>query len=218
MESRKTGLSTVIFLAVSAVFVFAAEPVKTIVLPRPQTSGGMPLMQALKERSTSREFSAKDIPAQVLSDLLWAGFGINRAGSGKRTAPSAMNLQEIDIYVARSDGLYLYDAKNNSLGLAAPGDIREATGKQDFVKSAPVNLVYVADFSKMAKAGEQKEHYAALDTGFIAENVYLFCASVGLSSVARGFFDQQALAKAMKLRADQKVILTQTVGYPPEKR
>jgi nitroreductase len=171
-------------------------------------------MQALKERETRREFSSKELPLQVLSDLLWAACGINRPDSGLRTAPTAKNMQEIDVYVAKSDGLYLYDAKSNMLMPILSGDIRALAGKQPFVKDAPVNLIYVADLAKMGGPSVDADFYSATDTGFVSENVYLFCASAGLATVVRGFVDRPVLAKAMKLRSDQKVILAQTVGYP----
>jgi nitroreductase len=175
--------------------------------------GGKPLMQALKERRTVRDFSPKPLPEQLLSDLLWAADGINRP-DGHRTAPSAMNMQEIDIYVAKADGLYLYNAKDNSLLQVAAGDIRASTGKQDFVKSAPVNLVYVADEEKMGDDPSRNSKWADADAGIIAENVYLFCSSEGLATVVRGMFDEAQLSKAMKLKPTQRIMLTQTVGYP----
>ncbi|MCX5713778.1 MAG: SagB/ThcOx family dehydrogenase, partial [Candidatus Omnitrophica bacterium] len=166
-------------------------------------------------RSSQREFSAQDLTLQEVSNLLWAACGVNRPESGKRTAPSSMNMQEIDIYVVLARGLYLYDATNNAMVLLIKGDMRELTGKQPFVKDAPVNLIYVADFSKMSQLSpEVKNFYAATDTGFISENVYLYCSSAGLATVVRGWFDRSALEKGMGLRKDQKVILTQTVGFP----
>ncbi|UCF06050.1 MAG: SagB/ThcOx family dehydrogenase, partial [bacterium] len=184
----------------------------------PRTDGGRPLMQVLAERHSSREYSTEKLPAQVLSDLLWAAFGINRPESGKRTAPSAVNWQEIDIYVATAEGLYLYDAKKHALNRVLAEDIRAATGRQDFTAEAPVNLVYVADFSRMGKASdEQKAFYSAADAGFIGQNVYLYCASEGLATVVRGAVDKEALAKTMKLGPEQRVILAQTVGYPKAK-
>ncbi|MGA2775356.1 MAG: SagB/ThcOx family dehydrogenase [Candidatus Omnitrophota bacterium] len=192
-----------------------AQDTASIKLLTPQMQGGKPLMQALRDRKTQRAFSPKDLPLQVLSDMLWAANGINRPESGHRTAPSAMNMQEIDIYVARADGLYLYDAKENVLRQILKEDLRALTGKQVFVKDAPVNLIFVADFFKMGKTtGNTTDFYAATDTGFVSENVYLFCASEGLATVVRGLVDKPALAKAMRLRPDQKIILTQTVGYP----
>jgi SagB-type dehydrogenase family enzyme len=191
-----------------------AQELKTIQLPKPQTDGGKPLMQVLNERKSSRQFSSEKLPVQVLSNMLWAAWGINRE-DGKRTAPSAMNMQEIDVYVAMEEGLYLYDAKTHALVGVLAKDIRQATGKQDFVKDAPINLVYAADFSKMGKtSADQKDFYAAADAGYISQNVYLYCASEGLATVVRGMVDKPVLAAAMKLRSDQKVIFAQTVGYP----
>jgi SagB-type dehydrogenase family enzyme len=193
--------------------VFSEEP-KAIQLPPAQTEKGKPLMQVLKDRSTGRKFSGEEIPIQVLSNLMWAAFGINRADLGKRTAPSAMNWQEIDIYVAMEAGLFLYEAEKHLLKPVMAKDIRSLTGKQPFVGKAPVNLVYVADFSEMGKADDaDKVFYSAADTGFISQNVYLFCASEGLATVVRGWVDREALAKEMGLRPDQVVTLAQTVGY-----
>jgi len=172
-------------------------------------------MKALKLRCTAREYAADALPAQELSNLLWAACGINRPESGKRTAPTAMNKQEIDVYAALPEGLYLYDAKAHSLNLVVAQDLRGATGKQEFVKEAPVNLVFVANYTRMGEGPqEMKDFYAAMDTGYISQNVYLYCASAGLVTVARGWVDKDALAKAMNLGADQKIMLAQTVGYP----
>ena len=192
-----------------------AQQFKPIDLPKPQTEGGKPLMQALKERASSRAFSKEKIPLPVLSNLLWAAFGINRPDSGRRTAPSAKNWQEIDLYVATEEGLYLYDVKKHALNPVVQEDIRALTGRQSFVTDAPVNLIYVADFLRTGdSSNEEREFYSAADTGFIGQNVYLFCASEGLATVVRGSIDRSALAKAMKLRPDQRIILAQTVGYP----
>jgi SagB-type dehydrogenase family enzyme len=193
----------------------AEQQLKSLQLAAPQTDSGRPLMQVLKDRSTSRSFSARKLPPQVLSNLLWAAFGINRPESGHRTAPSAMDRQEIDIYVATAEGLYVYEAKTHVLQPVLAGDIRDMTGRQPFVADAPVNLVYVADLGRMGKASkEEQDLYSAADTGFVSENVYLFCASEGLATVVRGSIDRETLAKAMRLRPDQKIILAQTVGYP----
>jgi SagB-type dehydrogenase family enzyme len=197
-----------------AAFVLA-DDLKSIPLPPPQTGIGKPLMQALQQRQSSRSFDSKPLPPQELSNLLWAADGINRSDSGKRTAPSAMNWQEVDIYVALPEGLYLYEAKTHTLAPVVGKDLREATGKQDFVKDAPLNLVYVADWARMKSASEDDQRlYSAADVGFIAQNVYLYCASQGLAVVVRGSVDRSALAQAMKLRPDQRIILAQTVGYP----
>ena len=201
----------IILLVASAASLFAQD-LKPVVLPPPQTDGGRPLMQVLKDRKTTRDFAPDKLSPQVLSNLLWAAFGVNRP-DGKRTAPSAMNWQEIDIYVATSDGLFLYDAKSNRLEPVLAQDIRSATGGQSFVGTAPLNLLYVADFAKTGSAPDA-EMYSGADAGFISQNVYLFCASENLATVVRGSVDRSSLAKLMKLRPDQKILLAQTVGYP----
>ena len=194
------------------------QGLKPLILPAPQTDGGKPLMQALKDRHSTRDFSSEKLPAQVLANLLWAAFGINRAGTGKRTAPSAMNWQEIDVYVATAGGLYVYDAKGNKLDPILAEDVRGATGVQSYVRTAPLNLVYVADFAKAGGgSSDDKNLYTAADAGFIAQNVYLFCASEGLAVVVRGGIDRAALSKLMKLRPEQKILLAQSVGYPKGK-
>lgn len=194
---------------------FYPQELEEIKLPNPQMDGGRPLMQVLKDRHSSREFSTDELPLQVLSNLLWAAFGINRPDSGKRTAPSAVNWQNIDIYVALSKGLFLYDAKENILRPILAEDIRVATGTQSFVKDVPVNLIYVADFSKIPRQTEEvKNFYSAAHTGFISQNVYLYCASEGLATVVRGLIDRESMAELMKLRPEQKVMLAQSVSYP----
>jgi len=205
---------------VSLVILISFQPAssaarKEIKLVKPAQTGGMPLMNALARRQSSRSFAERPLPDQVLSNLLWAAAGVNRPDSGKRTAPSAMNKQEIDIYVAMKEGLYLYDAKKHALTLILDKDIRSLTGRQGFVNNAALNLVYVADMSSAAGLNhEDKLLYASADTGFIGQNVYLFCASEGLSTVIRGFIDKDALGKAMNLKSSQMIILSQTVGYP----
>ena len=211
LRAISLGLAVLIAFSVFA----SAQDLKPIQLPQPRMDGGKPLMQALKERKSTRAFSSEKLPMQTLGNLLWAAFGINRPDTGQRTAPSAMNRQEMDIYVATADGLYLYDAKGNALQPVLTNDIRAATGMQPFVKDAPVELVYVADYARMGGGTDEgKNLYAAADTGFISQNVYLFCASEDLATVVRGSVDRAALAKTMKLRPEQKIILAQTVGYP----
>jgi len=202
-----------VLLAVAAACL--AEDLKAIALPAPDTTGGEPLMQALKNRQSTREFSSEKLPIVTISNLLWAAWGINRPDSGKRTAPSASNREEIEIYVASASGLYLYEAKEHRLQPVLSADLRAQTGTQAYVGTAPLNLVYVADFAKMgSESAEDKIFYSACDTGFIAQNVYLFSASEGLATVVRGSVDRSALAKAMHLRPEQHITLAQTVGYP----
>lgn len=186
-----------------------------IALPPPARLGGLPLMEALDRRSSQRVFATTPLLPQVLSNLLWAAFGINRSDSGGRTAPSAMNAQEIDVYAALSGGLYLYEPKAHALRLVAEIDARKVTGYQDFVDEAPLDLIYVADNAHMRTVpASTRASYAAASAGAIAQNVYLYCASAGLATVVRGWFDRTALAAALKLTPDEEIVLAQTVGFP----
>lgn len=188
-----------------------AEP--RIVLPAPDRAGGMPLMQAISERRSDREFAATALPLPLLSNLLWAANGVNRPEGG-RTAPSAMNAQEIDIYVALPSGAYLYDATANELRLVAGSDVRRVTGYQDFVDEAPLDLVYVADHGRMHLVPvASRESFACTAAGAIAQNVYLFAAGNGLSTVIRAWIDREAIATALGLSHDHQVLLSQTVGF-----
>ena len=211
------------FLAVWASLVFgigllataSAEEMRPIRLPQPQLDIGKPLMQALKERRSSRDYRDGTISDQTLANLLWAAFGINRPDSGRRTAPSARNRQEIDVYVAMSRGLYRYNAGENVLEPVVAKDLRALTGNQAYVGGAALNLVYVADLSKMAGGAERHKMYlSAANTGFIGQNVYLFCASEGLATVFRASINREKLAEAMKLKPDQRITFAQTVGVP----
>lgn len=186
----------------------------SISLPPPCTSGGMPLMEALAKRHSSREFARDLLPLPLLSDLLWAAYGTNRSDGG-RTAPSALNAQEVDVFVALSAGAYLYDAAAHELHLTAASDLRGVTGYQDFVDEAPLDLVYVADHARMRMVPvAQRESYASVAAGAIAQNVYLFAAGHGLATVIRAWIDRAAIADALGLTHDQQVLLSQTVGYP----
>lgn len=207
-------LVTVALLIAACACAQAAEG--RIKLSEPDTQGGKPLMQCLAARRTARTFAPRPLAEPVLSNLLWAAFGVNRAESGKRTAPSAVNWQEIDIYVATEAALYRYDAPAHALEAVLGEDIRPETGRQDFTAVAPAVLVYVADFDRMRGANaDQQVFYSAADTGFISQNVYLYAASEGLSTVVIGLVDKPALKERMGLRASQRVILCQPVGYPP---
>jgi SagB-type dehydrogenase family enzyme len=194
-----------------------AKDLKAINLPQPNMKGGMPLMEALKARRSIRTYTDQKLSNQILSDILWAAFGLNRPDDGKRTAPSARNWQETDIYVALEEGIYIYNAANNVLEPIVAGDHRALTGVQIFVRDAPCNLVYVADYSKMAEIEEAlKDYYSAADCGFISQNVYLYCASAGLGTVVRAVIEREELAKILKLREDQRIVLAQSIGYPRE--
>ncbi len=191
------------------------DAASTTQLPSANTTGGLPLMQALAQRQSLREFDLAPLPDQILSDLLWAAAGINRPALGGRTVPSAMNAQEVDVYVALPTGLYRYAASTHTLHLVSAMDVRRVTGYQDFVDTAPLDLVFVADFSRMKLVpATQRESYASVVAGAMAQNVYLYCASVGLSTVIRAWIDRGALAQALGLDNDQQVLLSQTVGRP----
>lgn len=210
---RSLILMTLPFLFLCAGVI--AQELKPISLPSPDTSGGIPLMQALKERQSTREYLTDSIPVPVLSNLLWAGCGVNRAEEGKRTAPSARNWQEIEIYMVTGQGVSLYNPIGHTLTPVLEGDHRAATGMQEFVSVAPLNLLFVADYTKMGDApDDQKSFYSAADAAFISQNIYLFCASEGLGTVVRGSVDREAISKLLKLRPEQHVVLAQTVGYP----
>ena len=190
------------------------DTVTSISLPPPGKHGGLPLMEALARRHSSRDFARDPLPLPLLSDLLWAAYGMNRPDGG-RTAPSALNAQEIDVFVALPSGAYRYDAAAHELHLVAASDLRRVTGYQDFVDEAPLDLVYVADHSRMSMVpAGQRESYASAAAGAITQNVYLFAASNGLATVIRAWINRAAIADALGLTHDQQVLLSQTVGYP----
>jgi len=192
-----------------------ADSLPSLVFPPASTSGGLPLMEALKRRRSQREFAPTPLFAQTLGDLLWAACGVNRPALGGRTAPRAMDSQEIDVYVALPAGLYRYEPVGHLLCLEVPRDVRAETGNQDFTAEAPLDLVYVADNSRVQLVQDaQREDYAHTTAGAMAQNVYLYCAWQGLATVLRAWIDRGALRAAMNLGVDQQVLLAQTVGYP----
>jgi nitroreductase len=173
-------------------------------------------MEALKLRRSTREYSSRLLAPQVLSDLLWSAFGINRP-NGDRTAPYWRHIMAIDIYAVMANGTWFYDPRLHTLVQHLEDDLRAKTGLQDFVGTAPLNLVYVAHGERMQDTpAEDQRLYASADACFIGQNVYLFCASEGLATVFRGAVDQKALADAMYLGIAQFVTFAQTVGYPAE--
>ena len=212
-------MSTLTKLVLGAMGQLRPKPVQgtaaaSIVLPAPRKSGGLPLMRAFALRRSSREFAPDALPLTLLSELLWAAFGINRPHRG-RTAPSAINAQEIDVFVALPGGAYRYDPAAHRLRLVTTADVRNVTGYQDFVDRAPLDLVFVADHARMKLVpAAMRNSYASAAAGAIAENVYLFAASAGLATVIRAWIDRAAIADALGLTHDQEVLLSQTVGYP----
>jgi nitroreductase len=199
-----------LLVSLLAVFAVGGLFAQNIDLPAPHKTGGMPLMEALAKRATVRALDTKALSPQQLSDLLWAAFGINRP-DGHRTAPSARNFQETDLYLLLPSGSYVYDAAQNRLNQVGAEDIRTAGGGQP----APAILIYVADLAKLGNGAiEGKKNTANIDAGYISQDVYLYCASAGLATGFRGSADRTALATKLKLREDQLIIGAQSVGYP----
>lgn len=221
-------VKTVPALAVLAGTVTGAAPegLQPIVLPKPQTDGGKSVLAALRERRTNRNISEKKLAPQVLSNLLWAAFGVNRAqgsfGKPGRTAPSASNSQEIDLYVALPEGVYLYEALPHRLTPVVAGDLRARSGRRA-AQTAPVNIFYVADLTRYDEGpgqpdrnigdSEVQKSYYYVATGLISQNVYLFCASQGLAAWFHNC-DRENAARELKLRPKQRVLFAQTVGHP----
>lgn len=192
-----------------------AQELSSLQLPEPRRTGGMPLMQALAARASTRAYREQALTMQQISDLLWAAAGYNRADKKKRTAPSAANWQEIDLYVATGRGLYLYQPARHFLKAVLDEDIRSMTGTQEYFNEAPVELIYVADYDRMKSVSPgEREFFSAADAAFMCQNVYLYCASEGLGAVVRAVINRPALHRRMNLRPHQQVVLAQTVGYP----
>lgn len=192
-----------------------AQELQTIKLPTPSLQNDKPLMQAMKDRQSSREFDNRELTLQDLANVLWCANGVNRE-DGRRTAPSAMNKQDIDVYVFLKAGIYLYDAAQHELTPVAAGDFRAESGMQEYVASAPLNLVFVSDLAKfeMARQPEDKVWMAGLDAGHCSQNVYLYCAAADLAVVTRMSIDKAKLSERLKLRPEQMPVLAETVGYP----
>jgi hypothetical protein len=230
-RSFVTALPALTVLAGAAVSVAQEAPgpsggLKPIPLPKPETDGGRSVLASLKERQTNRNISPRDLPPQVLSNLLWSAFGVNRErgpfGKAGRTAASASNSQEIEVYVIRPEGVYLYEAGPHRLAPIAAGDFRAQAGRRA-AATAPVNLLYVVDLTRYDTGPGQPDRnigdpevqksYYYVDTGLIAGNVYLFAASQGLAAWFHNC-ERETAARELKLRPQQRVLFAQTVGYP----
>lgn len=193
----------------------AAQELRPIELPAPRADFGRSLAQALKLRRSTREFAARPLLPQVLSELLWSAYGVNRPATADRTAPSWRHARETDIFAAMADGVWRYDPIAHRLLPQLAADVRAQTGAQDFVGSAPLDLVYVSNAEHLSGVSREEQHrVAAADTGFIGQNVYLYCASEGLACVFRASLDQERLARTLKLAEAQFITFAQTVGYP----
>lgn len=188
----------------------AQEDIK---LPEPEKKGGMTLNEALMSRKTNRTFASKELSMQEISNLLWAANGINRM-DGKRTAPSARNAQEIEVYVAMKSGLYRYEANDNALRIISTKDQRhQMSQRPQMIEEAPIALIFYANYDKMKNFDDaSKEFYGATDAGFVSQNVYLYCAAHNLNTVVMGYIDRDAIRQMIDV--DGKAILVQPVGYP----
>lgn len=193
----------------AACLLCAALPAgaETLALPAPDIQGGKPLMQALNERHSARRFSPRPLSDKLLGDLLWAACGVNRP-DGRRTIPTALNRQDIEVYVLRGDGAWRYDAPRHALERAAEDDLRGSLGAQAFAREAPVTLLYVSDTDKNGNG-----LYAAMHAGSAYQNVGLFCASVGLNNVVRASHDAEALAQGLQLPAHKRIVVSQSLGW-----
>ena len=187
-------------------------------LPAPAKAGGMPVVQAIAERKTSRAFSDRELPVETLSTLLWIADGISRP-DGRRTIPTGHNVQDLDVYVILKSGAYRYDEKAHALIQTSEGDFRAIAAKQPFAQVAPVTLFYVQDVARAKKTDAMSQmRFGGIHTGSAIQNVYLFCTSAGLVSCAREQNDYEAQAKIFKLRPTQRIILAQSVAYPADAR
>ena len=208
-------LTLIPFVMLAGSFV-KAQDLQPVKLLTPVLQNDKPFMQAVKERKSSREFDSRELSPQDLANVLWCANGVNRPEDGRRTAPSAMNKQDIDVYVFLKEGIYLYDAPQHQLMPVAEGDFRAEAGMQEFVAKAPLNLIFVSDLAKFDKVRqpEDKLWMAGLDAGHCSQNVYLYCAAANLAVVTRMSVDKAKLAERLKLRPEQTVVLAETVGYP----
>lgn len=205
---------TVALIGGFAVAALAGAEPKPIALPAPVMKGGKPLLEAIHDRKSTKAFSNKGITTETLSNILWAAYGVNRPETSGRTVPSAMHSYEIDVYVLMASGAYIYDAKQHALTLVTGADLRGQAGAKGAMAGAPLSLLYVSDGARLTQSAKAKQSvYGAVHSGFIGQNVYLYCASEGLGAVFREGADRKALTQSLKLRKDQEIVFTQTVGY-----
>ncbi len=206
------------FLLTMLTVPLSAQNLQTIILHPPDTDRGVSVMTALSQRASVREFDTTAIGHRDLSDLVWAANGINRPDEGKRTAASALNAQDIDVYVVLKQAVYLYNAHQHHLEPVVEGDYRRViAGRQESVAEAPLILLLVSDISRFGRGDEpQKLEWAAIDAGIVAQNVMLFCASEGFSTVPRSFMDREKLREILMLKDSQHIMLNIPVSYKKE--
>lgn len=200
-----------------------AQHTKDVSLPLPDKNRGVSVMKALSQRMSVRECAQKDLSLSDLSDVLWAANGVNRPDEGRRTAPSALNKQDIDVYVFTDEAVYLYDYEHHALKHCVDGDWRQLLAgppsparAQDFVKAFPVILLFVSDMERFGMSGERVKLMAAMDAGIVSQNVSLFCAATGLCTVPRASMDADGIRKLLKLSDSQLPLMNNPVGYPKE--
>ena len=211
---RAANIALLSAAALALVPAARAQTQQPVVLPPPRADFGKSLAQALKMRRSIREYDPRPLSQQVLSELLWSAYGVNRPTTADRTAPSWRHARETDIYAAMADGVWRYDPIKHVLVPHLAADVRAQTGVQDFVGTAPLNLVYVSNAEHMSGVSrEEQRRFAAADIGFIGQNVYLYCASEGLACVFRASLDTERLARTMALSETQFIMFSQTVGY-----
>ncbi len=209
----KRIFSTLAFIAFICTLSFAQGAPKTIKLLPPTYDEGMTLMQALKNRKSSKGFTEKEISLQDISNMMWAALGVNRP-DGKRTAPTGSNRQEIELYAFFKTGAYYYNYKDHTLELVAEGDHRSITGRADAQK-AYLNLLFIADSDKTGPGHRPGDANTVsyVNVGYVSQNVYLYCANAGIGSRARGGWNQQKVVETLGLKETMIVVLGQTVGY-----
>ncbi|HEX7319855.1 MAG TPA: SagB/ThcOx family dehydrogenase [bacterium] len=208
--------SVIIGILLNVMFCLSyAQAGQAIQLIPPDTTRGLPVMKALKVRASATDFDTVMLSDQDLSDLIWAANGINRPENGKRTAPSATNAQDVDIYVCLKQGTYLYDAKKHALGQVTEGDTRSlVASRQEFAAKAPVILLLVSDISRFKHGGDSlKLVWAAMDAGIVSQNIAVFCAATGLRTRPRAIMDLKKLKAALKLNETQYLMLNNPVSY-----
>lgn len=192
-------------LVVMSILTSNVEALEQIALPQASVEGGIPLNEALKKRHSTRSFSNKELDMQTLAQALWSAYGITHE-TDKRTIPTALNQHDLEIYVALKNGVYLYQAEKNILTPVSDQDIRPLFATQDYMANTPVVLIYTGSL----------EDYSAMHAGSAYQNVGLFAASEGLANVVRGYFDKDEVAKALHLKKDKRVIISQALGYEEE--
>ncbi|NDV79372.1 SagB/ThcOx family dehydrogenase [Dysgonomonas sp. 511] len=197
------NLAILTLLSLLSVLNMSAQDVKLVA---PQKTGGKPLMEVLNERQSNRKFVKKELPVQTLSNLLWVANGFNR--EDKRTVPTSQNRQEMDVYVMTENGVYFYDAQANILRQTVKGDLREALGQPNITENASLTLILVANIDKASN-----REAGFIDSGFIGQNIYLYCASEGLGTVVRASFKRPDLHQALNLTDKQEITIVQPVGY-----